>query len=371
MALCTQNEYTVFNAEDTIMATETTSLPVYKRVAAALRAKLEGEYRVGDILLSEVQLAKDFDINRRTIRQAIGVLTYEGRIRKHSGRGSVVVDRTATGEFAIVIRPALFSSGSHAYYNLMGRLIVDLLHARNRQWSVKVHLGAQTETGHQFPATLDLCEPDVLKRLRGVFTFHELYDIGSELKAAQVPVVSLTDTPLEPGSVTFDFRSLYTKGVAHLKAAGCRTVGMLWGSANRRDWFVQAAKACALETRPEWMSQLTVDEYTEQHGYEWMTQFWKNPSHPDGILVEDDILCCGALRAALLLGVEFPRDLKLVTHANRGIPLSYHKPVTRVEFDPFVRAGKAVDMMLTLVEGRTPSAECVHLPGELMKGATT
>jgi len=42
-----------------------------------------------------------------------------------------------------------------------------------------------------------------------------------------------------------------------------------------------------------------------------------------------------------------------------------------VEYDPTEQSRLAVDMMMTLVEGRKPSSPTIDLPGVLIKGETT
>jgi len=224
---------------------------------------------------------------------------------------------------------------------------------------------------------LDLLNPDVLRNLRGVFTHHSLYGISSLLSAAKVPVVGLHNR--ETPQVWFDTAMLFSLGLAHLKEAGCKTVGMIWAAISEPQvethdsmvFFRRAAEANGFTVQPEWTAPSFADKMTEQDGYQAMLRLWQNQSRPDGILVVDDMMCRGVLRAALQLGLDFPRDIRLVTSSNCGIALNYHKPVSRVEFDPVVEARLAVDMMLRLMDGRAPSPAAISLPGVLIKGETT
>jgi len=76
-----------------------TSLPVplYHQVAGLLRQRIEDSvYPVGRRLLSEDELAAEFDVSRATIRQAIGELVIEGLVVRKQGRGTFVEARPSS-----------------------------------------------------------------------------------------------------------------------------------------------------------------------------------------------------------------------------------------------------------------------------------
>jgi GntR family transcriptional regulator len=70
------------------------ALPLYHQVAGILRQRIEdGIYPVGARLLSEDELAAEFEVSRATIRQAIGELVMDGRVVRRQGRGTYVQAR--------------------------------------------------------------------------------------------------------------------------------------------------------------------------------------------------------------------------------------------------------------------------------------
>jgi GntR family transcriptional regulator len=67
------------------------ALPLYHQVAGILRQRIDdGAYPVGGRLLSEDELAAEFEVSRATIRQAIGQLVMERRVVRRQGRGTYV-----------------------------------------------------------------------------------------------------------------------------------------------------------------------------------------------------------------------------------------------------------------------------------------
>lgn len=70
------------------------AVPLYYQLASILREHIvSGKYLAGDRLPTEEALARDYDVSRITIRQALGDLEKEGFIKREAGRGTFVADR--------------------------------------------------------------------------------------------------------------------------------------------------------------------------------------------------------------------------------------------------------------------------------------
>jgi len=66
-------------------------IPQYRKIYELLRKHiLEGVYKEGDILPSENDLCRLYQITRPTVRHALSKLTNDGLIHKHQGKGSIV-----------------------------------------------------------------------------------------------------------------------------------------------------------------------------------------------------------------------------------------------------------------------------------------
>jgi GntR family transcriptional regulator len=67
------------------------SVPLYLQVKQWLVDKMDsGEWKEGDMIQPERELAEDFGMNRLTVRQAITELVSEGRVVRTRGRGTFV-----------------------------------------------------------------------------------------------------------------------------------------------------------------------------------------------------------------------------------------------------------------------------------------
>lgn len=66
-------------------------IPQYRRLYELLRKQIvDGIYQEGDILPSENELCTIHGLTRPTVRHALDALVYEGFIKKHQGKGSIV-----------------------------------------------------------------------------------------------------------------------------------------------------------------------------------------------------------------------------------------------------------------------------------------
>jgi GntR family transcriptional regulator, phosphonate transport system regulatory protein len=68
-------------------------VPLYLRIAQELRTNIrDGAYRSGERIPTEDVLARRFNVNRHTLRRAVGLLATEGLLRVDQGRGTFVSD---------------------------------------------------------------------------------------------------------------------------------------------------------------------------------------------------------------------------------------------------------------------------------------
>lgn len=74
------------------------NVPLSERIATQLRTRIaEGEFPVGSLLPTEVELAADFDVSRGCVREAVRSLVHAGMLGARAGYGTFVV---ATSDLA-------------------------------------------------------------------------------------------------------------------------------------------------------------------------------------------------------------------------------------------------------------------------------
>ncbi len=85
----------------------------YQQIAAQLEQELRTQYRCGDYLPSEQQLAERYQVNRHTLRRAVDQLVERGWLQRRHGVGILVLMRPYDYPLhflkSIFIKSSLFS----------------------------------------------------------------------------------------------------------------------------------------------------------------------------------------------------------------------------------------------------------------------
>jgi DNA-binding GntR family transcriptional regulator len=113
----------------------------YQQIAEMIQSDISTRYKHGEMIASEQLLAKKYAVSCVTLRQALGHLAQRGFVRRHHGRGTVVVDRTSTGELAILVRPGLLEVNASPYYYLVRSYLFEYLRKKKVSLNIKIHAG--------------------------------------------------------------------------------------------------------------------------------------------------------------------------------------------------------------------------------------
>ncbi|WP_227522008.1 GntR family transcriptional regulator [Bacillus solitudinis] len=73
-------------------------IPLYHQIKDILVARItDKHWKTGDLIPTEIELMKEFDVSRTTLRQAITTLVNEGLLEKRQGKGTIVKSLKLTG----------------------------------------------------------------------------------------------------------------------------------------------------------------------------------------------------------------------------------------------------------------------------------
>src|SRR5260370_14889328 len=69
-------------------------VPLYIQVAAVMRQRIERrQWQPGQKISTLVELEREFEVARVTVRQAVDILLQEGLLHCHQGRGTFVAEK--------------------------------------------------------------------------------------------------------------------------------------------------------------------------------------------------------------------------------------------------------------------------------------
>ncbi len=73
------------------------NIPLYIQISSLIRQRIEsGQWRLGQKIPTLVELEREFQVARVTVRQAVEILREEGLLHCHQGRGTFVAEKTSS-----------------------------------------------------------------------------------------------------------------------------------------------------------------------------------------------------------------------------------------------------------------------------------
>jgi len=77
-----------------LKAYDRSRVPLYIQVAAVMRQRIERrQWQPGQKISTLVELEREFEVARVTVRQAVDILSQEGLLHCHQGRGTFVAEK--------------------------------------------------------------------------------------------------------------------------------------------------------------------------------------------------------------------------------------------------------------------------------------
>jgi len=327
--------------------------PLRYEIADRLRKIITQQYKPGDRLQTESQLAQRFAVSVMTIREALSALTQEGMVVRRHGSGTYVAEPNRDRLIAVLVEMDLSSTDTSFFYL---RYVQSLL-ACFRRAGHRVRL----YTGHTRPSDPvpdELTCPDFL------------VDVGRQrimgVAAVATPVMASWTTPLaragipwvagqerEASGVVLDYQSGVEQVVAKMLAAGHDHLAFIGaGGGLAANGFRKWITTQNIVTYPEWL-QTDARPFIEGAGLRAFHMLWNAREHkPNGLVIFDDAFFADVAMAVMNQQISIPDQLMIATHVNKGHAPTPPFPVLRMEFDPDQVARTHVRMLLDAIDGR-------------------
>ncbi len=269
---------------------------------------------IGAPLPSVGEIRKTLGVGQLPIQKAFDLLETQGKIVRKRRKGIFVSDHTQTGEIVIIVRPGLLGPFASPYYAFACDALVQMIHEQRPRMEIRINPGRPAANEQEYAQALNLTKPEIAAKLRGVFSFHPLFEVSQKLGCLGIPVILMGNMDCNCGeySISFDSQGGYQQYMTALVNAGCKSVGII-GAVDYEEGAlcsaleigIHAAGEAGLKIKPEWIPVTkTKKEITSKIGYEQFLQLWNQPEKPDGIIVVDDIVCRGVLQGCLQMGID-------------------------------------------------------------------
>ena len=188
--------------------------------------------------------------------------------------------------------------------------------------------------------------------------------VADALQAREVPVVLIGRDPARPAwlSVDVDNADGAYEATRHLCRLGHRRIAAILGSldmqesVSRRAGYQQALKEAGRPAEEAWTA---VGDYSRRSGFEIMRRWIKQGLESTAVFCASDTMAMGALLALHEAGVAVPAEMAVVGFDD--LPTSRYTvpPLTTVRQPIREKGERAADLIIDLIEGKTP--DCCHV----------
>lgn len=343
---------------------------IYSYLRAAIKS---GEYKPGQLLPTDTEVAKKFNASRPTVAKAVNRLKEERLIGRRAGYGTFVLDRDAgvVMVFGLLI-PDL--GETEIFEPICGRIAAL---AEENNFSL-IWGGGGSVNNISNADSAQLAKRYVEQGVNGVFftPFELIPDCGkinnrilAEFRQAGIPVILLdSDIVSPPASSDYDLVGIDNIEAGfvvakHLIDQGCGSLGFV-----NRPWVAQTVAQRimgAREAAQQAGSKFAILEMSDQ-----MSGFagrLVKDGMPDGIICFNDATAGELLVELLGRGVKIPEDVRIagfddVKYARMfGVPLTTYK-------QPCEGIGTAaVETMMARIKYPNSAPRRIQLKGALIK----
>lgn len=314
------------------------------QLAAGLRRAIEtGCFKPGDSLPTMRELAAECGVSIDVVRTAVGRLAGEGLVTARPKRGIEVCGDTRFRWRGHVLYLHWASATSY-YEAVLSEAVLQYL-VSQRILVTSIHLsGDDTAAGNpQVQAVLKAGAVD-LAVVSGSAAYVDAVLAGNGVPFVQMASFWENASPMACRMMTPDFSAAYRQVVRHAADCGVRSMAIVSPPRDGQALATRAARAgIAVTMLPvERRTDHGLPEAVERAGLDALTHWLETMTAlPDLLFFSDDYLARGGLTALLAHGIGIPRDVQVITWANRNLGPVFPIPLTRVESDP-KRDGKTL-----------------------------
>lgn len=301
--------------------------PLYEQILLYFEQQIfSGVLAPGTRIEPTTELAKKFGVNPETVQIALKKLMERGLLDRRRGVGTFVRKGIPGRKVAIVFGEENFTILDRTFYNrLMQRLMKRLT---EQGWDFRHFIATEAP---ERDATFHELETQIADgEIRAVIEFCS-NDLIRGWLSNQCPV------PYSLCALRADLPDMAARSLRYLYRMGRTRPVLLLGSEKEctskeiHKAAEQAAKDAGQD--PQKLVFRKADS-TQRGGYQETCKLLQEGAAFDSLIVFFDSACRGVLYALLEKGIRIPQDVALITHANKGIEIFSHLPLTRMEVDP-------------------------------------
>lgn len=357
-------------------------IPLYQQLLNEIRARIAaGEWKAGDRLPTEAEIAAELGVSRVTVRQALGAAVNAGLVVRMPGKGTYVAETgTAAPSQAFIgyVAPHLSSSfnvqtllGVESALRSEGFQLIFCNSEADRDEEDRLVSRLENEGMLGYVVQPVHAERDDRALARLVERGQPVVMIDRELPGVQADAV--TSDHFEGGYAVV--RHLIDQGYTDIVYLARHPLSMT-SIAERHRAYQAAMTEAGLTPKPalmvggpteigylEWRNALTLPESPELNA---IAQFLRSPERPQAIVAMNDLYALLTLTAAEQVGLGVPDDLAVVGFDDLDFAAVLNPSLTTVAQQPYQLGIEAARLLVARIRGEVGVPKRIRLPTRLV-----
>jgi LacI family transcriptional regulator len=198
----------------------------------------------------------------------------------------------------------------------------------------------------------------------------------SILEQYNIPLVTVDRrlSSREVDSVTINNHLAARQATEHLASQGCRRIAFVSGPSTtttgerRLAGYRAALRSAGLDTGPDLVKRA---DFRVEGGYHATLELLSGRRQPDGLLVSNNLMALGSLRALQEKGVNIPDDIAFASFDGISWARTLRPTLTVVEQPTYEIGRRAAELVLARVADAEGPAQRVVLPASLKIGESS
>jgi LacI family transcriptional regulator len=337
---------------------------LFLKIADELRHEIRsGVRKPGEMLASERDLARAFEVSRPSVRKALSLLEREGWVETKPGLGNFV---KAYGT-ANTHRLSVVKSIALVIPHIANPFFSELTQGIERLVRQMGHQVVLTATGYQWEeeaAYLRSIAHD--RRVDGVLIWPVIETNSPPsyrvLEAANIPYVLIARDmeTVEADMVFADGYAGMSRATEYLIGLGHRSIAYIHALPQlkvdlRLNGYEATMRQHGLEVGPV----IIGNAFATDGGYEAALEVLQQTPRPTAVLAQNDATAIGILKAARQLHLRVPEELSVIGFDNISISQHLAPPLTTLDGSTFMLAKLSLLLLMDRISGEAPQTKQV------------
>ncbi len=341
-------------------------LPLYQQIKEHFIDKIENEeIAVGELLPSENEIVKMFDVSRHTVRQAFALLENEGYIRREQGRGTICLGKKKVhGNRTIAVVTTYISD--YIFPHIING-IEEVLSSKGYNLSLASTNNDKERESKFLKKFIDqnvsgmIIEPTKSAEGNPNLDYYE----KMEQNRIKYIMFHATYPNLNPAFVVMDdlkggyLATNYLLQLGHRKIAGIFKADDLQGVERQRG-YLKALKEYDIKPNDELIGNYTT-ENLNYYPYQF-TRYLINTVKPTAIVCYNDQAAMRVIDAIKDSGLKIPDDISVIGYDDSSFATASEVKLTTISH-PKKKMGKQVaNFMLDMLDANNYKPQYVYEP---------